>query len=86
MRQIQGKLVLLRVSGEFELPRVQVIRVQLYITVFRDMKLLSKKLCSASNISLGKCKDTNTAISPGFCIQESLGLPWVFFFGGGGSH
>ena len=55
MRQIQGKLVLLRVSGEFELPRVQVIGVQLYITVFRDMKLLSKKLCSASNISLGKC-------------------------------
>ena len=31
MRQIQGKLVLLRVSGEFELPRVQVIRVQLYV-------------------------------------------------------
>ena len=33
MRQIQGKLVLLRVSGEFELPRVRVIGVQLYICV-----------------------------------------------------
>ena len=31
MRQIQGKLVLLRVSGEFELPRVRVIGVQLYL-------------------------------------------------------
>ena len=30
MRQIQGKLVLLQVSGEFELPRVRVIGVQLY--------------------------------------------------------
>ena len=30
MRQIQGKLVLLRVSREFELPRVRVIEVQLY--------------------------------------------------------
>ena len=30
MRQIQGKLVLLRVSREFELPRVRVIGVQLY--------------------------------------------------------
>ena len=31
MRQIQGKFVLLRVSGEFELPRVRVIGVELYI-------------------------------------------------------
>ena len=31
MRQIQGKLVFLRVSGEFELPRVRVFGVQLYI-------------------------------------------------------
>ena len=31
MRQIQRKLVLLRVSGEFELPRVRIIGVQLYI-------------------------------------------------------
>ena len=31
MRQIQGKLVLLRVSGEFELPKVRVIGVQLYV-------------------------------------------------------
>ena len=30
MTQIQGKLVLLRVSGEFQLPRVRVIGVQLY--------------------------------------------------------
>ena len=30
MRQIQGKSVLLRVSGEFELPTVRVIGVQLY--------------------------------------------------------
>ena len=30
MRQIQGKLVLLRISGEFELPRVRVIGAQLY--------------------------------------------------------
>ena len=33
MRQIQGKLVLLRISGEFELPRVRVIGVQLYIHI-----------------------------------------------------
>ena len=33
MRQIQGKLVLLRVIGEFELPRVQVIGVHLKIAV-----------------------------------------------------
>ena len=33
MRQIQGKLVLLRVSGDFELPRVQIIGVQLYNTI-----------------------------------------------------
>ena len=31
MRQIQGKLVLLRVSGEFELPRVRIIGAQMYI-------------------------------------------------------
>ena len=31
MRQVQGKLVLLRVTGEFELPRVRVIGVQLYL-------------------------------------------------------
>ena len=31
MKQIQGKLVLLRVTGEFELPRVRVIGVQLYL-------------------------------------------------------
>ena len=37
MRQIQGKLVLLRVSGEFELPRVRVIGVQLY---FRNRDFL----------------------------------------------
>ena len=30
MRQIQGKLVLLRVNGGFELPRVRVIGVQLW--------------------------------------------------------
>ena len=33
MRKIQGKLVLLRVCGEFELPRVRVIGVQLYCAV-----------------------------------------------------
>ena len=31
MWQIEGKLVLLRVSGEFELPRVRVMGVQLYV-------------------------------------------------------
>ena len=25
--------------------------------------------------------NTYTAISPGFCIQESLGLPWAFLGG-----
>ena len=38
MRQIQGKLALLLVSGEFELPRVRVIGLQLHIDFKRSLE------------------------------------------------
>ena len=41
MRQIQEKLVLLRVSGEFEFPRVRVIGVQLYVCYFLILFLIN---------------------------------------------
>ena len=47
MREIHGKLVLLRVRGEFDIPRVLVIGVQLF---FHSFKTNKNKLCNSSPV------------------------------------
>ena len=63
MRQIQGKLVLLRVSGEFELPRVRVIGVQLYMY----MQLTRTKRVGYITFSVSETLSANINLFASLC-------------------
>ena len=69
MRQNQGKSVLLRVSGEFELPRVLVIGVQLYCSksivshYFVTVFFSNKMLLTHKNLSLFEHGKMSTIIT-----------------------
>ena len=58
MRQIKGKSALLRVNGEFELPRVRGIGVQLYTlqqNIVSDKSISKKAYFSDSYCQFCKC-------------------------------
>ena len=88
MRQIQGKLVLLRVCGEFDLPRVPVIGVQLYdptcnlleyyglISPIRRIKGISEKVATqtkALDLLLKSNKFPKTIYK--LIIQKRISIP-----------